>query len=42
MQEIMFEIPSRRDVKKVKVTKKTILEKAEPEIITLNQLRQAS
>jgi len=42
MQDIMFEIPSRRDVKKVVVTADTILRKAEPAIITLNQLKTAS
>ncbi|MFN3650161.1 MAG: ATP-dependent Clp protease ATP-binding subunit ClpX [Armatimonadota bacterium] len=42
MQDIMFEIPSRRDVKKVVITKETIQSKAEPAIITLNQLKNAS
>lgn len=42
MQDIMFEIPSRRDVKKVVVTEETILRRAEPAIITLNQLKNAS
>jgi ATP-dependent Clp protease ATP-binding subunit ClpX len=42
MQDIMFEIPSRRDVKKVVVTADTILNGAEPAIITVNQLRNAS
>ncbi len=42
MQDIMFEIPSRRDVKRVVITADTILNKAEPAIITLNQLRTAS
>jgi ATP-dependent Clp protease ATP-binding subunit ClpX len=42
MQDIMFEIPSRRDVKRVVVTEDTIRDKAEPAIITLNQLRNAS
>jgi len=42
MQDIMFEVPSRRDVKKVVVTAETILTKAEPAVITLNQLKNAS
>jgi ATP-dependent Clp protease ATP-binding subunit ClpX len=42
MQDLMFEIPSRRDVKRVVVTSETILHKQEPEIITLSQLRNAS
>lgn len=42
MQDIMFEVPSRRDVKRVVVTEETILDKADPAIITLNQLRNAS
>jgi ATP-dependent Clp protease ATP-binding subunit ClpX len=42
MQDMMFEIPSRRDVRKVVVTAGTILNKAEPTVVTLNQLRNAS
>jgi ATP-dependent Clp protease ATP-binding subunit ClpX len=42
MLDIMYEIPSRRDVKKVIVTADTILERKEPAIITLNQLKTAS
>ncbi len=42
MQDIMFEIPSRRDVKKVVVTGETIRHRAEPAVITLNQLKNAS
>ena len=42
MQDIMFEIPSRRDVKKVVVTDDTIVNRAEPAVITLNQLKNAS
>ncbi len=42
MQDIMFEIPSRRDVKRVVITAETILNQAEPTIVTLNQLRNAS
>ena len=38
----MYEIPSRRDVKKVVVSKDTILQRKEPVIITLNQLKTAS
>jgi len=42
MQEIMFEVPSRRDIRKVVVTGETILHRTEPALITLNQLRNAS
>jgi ATP-dependent Clp protease ATP-binding subunit ClpX len=42
MLDIMYEIPSRRDVKKVIVTEDTILHRKEPAIITLNQLKTAS
>ena len=42
MQGIMFEIPSRRDVRKVIVTEETIRSRKEPELVTLNQLRHAS
>jgi ATP-dependent Clp protease ATP-binding subunit ClpX len=42
MLDIMYDIPSRRDVKKVIVTADTILERKEPAIITLNQLKTAS
>jgi ATP-dependent Clp protease ATP-binding subunit ClpX len=42
MQDIMFEIPSRRDVKRVVISADTIRERAEPTIVTLNQLRNAS
>jgi carbon-monoxide dehydrogenase large subunit len=42
MLDIMYEIPSRRDVKKVIVTAETILFRKEPAIITLNQLKTAS
>ncbi|MBM3457791.1 MAG: ATP-dependent Clp protease ATP-binding subunit ClpX [Armatimonadetes bacterium] len=42
MQGIMFEIPSRRDVSRVVVTEETILNREEPQVITLNQLRSAS
>ena len=42
MQDIMFEIPSRRDVKQVVVTEQTVLEKSEPAIITVSQLKHAS
>jgi ATP-dependent protease Clp ATPase subunit len=38
----MYEIPSRRDVKKVIVSENTILQGEEPAIITLNQLKTAS
>jgi ATP-dependent Clp protease ATP-binding subunit ClpX len=42
MLDIMYDIPSRRDVKKVIVTAETILHRKEPAIITLNQLKTAS
>ncbi len=42
MQDLMFEIPSRRDVKRVVITRETITNKAEPAIITVNQLKNAS
>lgn len=42
MQDIMFDIPSRRDVRKVIITGETILRKADPAIITVNQLKNAS
>jgi ATP-dependent Clp protease ATP-binding subunit ClpX len=42
MQDIMFEIPSRRDVRKVVLTAATILNDEPPAIITLNQLKNAS
>ena len=42
MLDIMYDIPSRRDVKKVIVTAETILFRKEPAIITLNQLKTAS
>lgn len=42
MQGIMFEIPSRRDVVEVVVTREAILRQAEPVVITRNQLKNAS
>ena len=42
MQDIMFEVPSRRDVRRVVITEDTILKKSQPIIETLNQLRNAS
>jgi ATP-dependent Clp protease ATP-binding subunit ClpX len=42
MLDIMYDIPSRRDVKKVVITADTIRRKTEPAIITLNQLKTAS
>jgi ATP-dependent Clp protease ATP-binding subunit ClpX len=42
MLDIMYEIPSRRDVKKVIISENTILGGEEPAIITLNQLKTAS
>ena len=42
MQDIMFEVPSRRDVRRVVITAETILREAQPIIETVNQLRNAS
>jgi ATP-dependent Clp protease ATP-binding subunit ClpX len=42
MQDIMFEIPSRRDVRRVVVTAETIRTKSQPIIETVTQLRNAS
>jgi ATP-dependent Clp protease ATP-binding subunit ClpX len=42
MQDMMFEIPSRRDVRRVIVTAETIERKSQPIIETVNQLRNAS
>ena len=42
MQDIMFEVPSRRDVRRVVITADTIRKKSQPIIETLNQLRNAS
>jgi ATP-dependent Clp protease ATP-binding subunit ClpX len=42
MQDIMFEIPSRRDVREVVVTGQTITERSEPAIITVSQYKNAS
>ncbi|MGV3722610.1 MAG: ATP-dependent Clp protease ATP-binding subunit ClpX [Actinomycetota bacterium] len=42
MQDIMFEIPSRRDVRRVIVTAETITRKSQPIIETVSQLRNAS
>ena len=42
MQDIMFEVPSRRDVRRVVITADTILKRSQPIIETLNQLRNAS
>jgi ATP-dependent Clp protease ATP-binding subunit ClpX len=42
MQDIMFEVPSRRDVRRVVVNADTILHQAQPVIETVNQLRNAS
>ncbi|MCC2669346.1 MAG: ATP-dependent Clp protease ATP-binding subunit ClpX [Armatimonadetes bacterium] len=42
MQDMMFEVPSRRDVRRVVVNADTIVHKAQPVIETINQLRNAS
>jgi ATP-dependent Clp protease ATP-binding subunit ClpX len=42
MLNIMYEIPSSKDVKKCIVTEETILSKKEPTLVTLNEVKQAS
>jgi len=42
MQELMFEIPSRRDVRRVVVTREAILRQEPPAVITVSQLKNAS
>lgn len=42
MLNIMYEIPSSKDVKKCIVTEETILAKKEPTLVTLNEVKQAS
>jgi len=42
MLNIMYEIPSCKDVKKCIVTADTIIHKKEPTLVTLNELKQAS
>jgi len=42
MLNIMYEIPSTKDVKKCIVTAETILEKKEPTIVTVSEMRAAS
>jgi ATP-dependent Clp protease ATP-binding subunit ClpX len=42
MQATMFEIPSRRDVAQVRITRECIITRGQPEIILHNQLRKAS
>ena len=42
MQDVMFEIPSRTDVRKVIITQETINREEDPVIVTLNQLKAAS
>ena len=42
MMNVMFEIPSRKDVKKCIVTDDTILEHKEPALITMSEMKAAS
>ena len=42
MLNIMYEIPSAKDVKKCIVTEDTILKKKEPTLVTLSEVKQAS
>ncbi len=42
MQELMFEIPSRRDVRRVVVTREAILREEQPAVITISQFKNAS
>ncbi len=42
MLNIMYEIPSQKDVKKCIVTEETILNKKEPTLVTLSEVKQAS
>ena len=42
MQGVMFEVPSRRDVRRVVVTGETVDRKEEPLVFTINQLKSAS
>jgi len=42
MQDIMFEVPSRRDVKEVIVDADSIRNRKPPEIVTIKQLKRAS
>ncbi|MEN6370506.1 MAG: ATP-dependent Clp protease ATP-binding subunit ClpX [Armatimonadota bacterium] len=42
MLNIMYEIPSNKDVKKCIITEETILEKKDPTIVTLSEIKAAS
>ena len=42
MLNIMYEIPSSKDVKKCIVTEDTITSKKEPTLVTLSEVKQAS
>jgi ATP-dependent Clp protease ATP-binding subunit ClpX len=42
MLNIMYEVPSSKDIKQCIVTKETILEKKEPTIVTLSEIKAAS
>jgi ATP-dependent Clp protease ATP-binding subunit ClpX len=42
MLNIMYEVPSSKDIKKCIVTAETILEKKEPTLVTLSEMKAAS
>ncbi len=42
MLNIMYEIPSRKDVKKCLITEETVLQRKEPTLITISELKAAS
>lgn len=42
MLNIMYEVPSNKDVKKCIITAETILEKKDPTLVTLNEIKAAS
>jgi ATP-dependent Clp protease ATP-binding subunit ClpX len=42
MMNVMYEIPSLKDVKRCIISADTVLKREEPQIITVNDLRQAS
>ena len=42
MMNVMYEIPSLKDVKRCVITESTVVKREEPIILTLSDLRQAS
>jgi ATP-dependent Clp protease ATP-binding subunit ClpX len=42
MLNIMYEIPSAKDVKRCLIEERTVLERIDPTLITASELRQAS